>query len=157
MHLPNDSYPRLPYVPMIRELVRATPGIPVMALGRITDPAEAEGILAGGDIALIGLGRPLITDPAWPSKAKAGRAADIRYCVNNNTCWKIGVGHAPIVCDNNPRVALPDEVDFQPPPAPARRRIAVDWRRGGRSRGRLDGGCTGARCHGVRCIVGSRR
>ena len=125
MHLPNDSYPRLPYVPMIRELVRSTPGVPVMALGRITDPAEAEGILARGDIALIGLGRPLITDPAWPSKAEAGRAGDIRYCVNNNTCWKIGVGHMPIVCDNNPRVALPDEVDFEPPPASARRRIAV--------------------------------
>ena len=36
MHLPNDSYPRLPYIPMIRELVRVTPEVPVMALGRIT-------------------------------------------------------------------------------------------------------------------------
>src|SRR6185436_12810045 len=58
-------------------------------------------------------------------KAETGRARDIRYCVNNNTCWKIGVGHAPIVCDNNPRVGLPDEVDFQPSPAPARRRVVV--------------------------------
>jgi 2,4-dienoyl-CoA reductase-like NADH-dependent reductase (Old Yellow Enzyme family) len=125
MHLPNDSYPRLAYVPMIRELASATPRVPVMALGRITDPAEAEGILARGDIALIGLARPLITDPAWPSKARAGRARDIRYCVNNNTCWKIGVGHPPIACDNNPRVGLPDEVDFQPSPAPTRRRVVV--------------------------------
>lgn len=125
MHLPNDSYPRLPYLAMTRNLAGATPGVPVMALGRITDPAEAEGILARGDIALIGLGRPLITDPAWPLKAGAGRARDIRYCVNNNTCWKIAVGHAPLVCDNNPRVGLPDEVDFRPAPAPARRRVVV--------------------------------
>jgi 2,4-dienoyl-CoA reductase-like NADH-dependent reductase (Old Yellow Enzyme family) len=125
MHLPNDSYPRLPYVPMIRELAKATPGVPVMALGRITDPAEAEGILARRDLALIGLARPLVTDPAWPAKAQAGRARDIRYCVNNNTCWKIGVGHAPFACDNNPRLGLPDEVDFTPSPASARRRVVV--------------------------------
>ncbi len=104
MHLPDGTYPRLPFQAMARRLAAHTPGVPVMALGRFTDPAEAEGALAHGDMALVGLGRALITDPAWPRKAAEGCARDIRYCVSCNTCWKVIVTHTPIACDNNPRV-----------------------------------------------------
>jgi len=114
MHIPNDTYPRVPYVGLTRALRAAVPDVPVMALGRITDPAEAEGILAHGDADLIGLGRPLITDPTWPLKAQAGRARDIRYCLNANTCWNVVIGHRPIQCDNNPRVATEYEVLWRP-------------------------------------------
>jgi len=125
MHTPNDSYPRPAYLPLIRELRKATPGVPVMALGRITDPAESEGILARGDADLIGLGRALITDAAWPLKAQAGRARDIRYCVSGNTCWKVVVNEQFVACDNNPRVSEPDEVGYIPAQAPATKRIVV--------------------------------
>jgi hypothetical protein len=96
-----------------------------VALGRITDPAEAEAILARGEAELIGLGRPLVTDPAWLNKAAAGRAQDIRYCVSCNSCWGLNVSGVPIACDNNPRVAQPDEVDFRPARAAKRRRVVV--------------------------------
>lgn len=124
MHMPDGSYPRLPFQAMAQRLSAHTPGVPVMALGRITDPAEAEGQLAHGDMALIGLGRALITDPAWPRKAQQGRARDIRYCVSCNTCWKVIVTHTPIACDNNPRVGAPGEL-APLPPAPIARRVAV--------------------------------
>ncbi|MGB3071871.1 MAG: FAD-dependent oxidoreductase [Ottowia sp.] len=124
MHLPDGTYPRLPFHAMVRRLAAQTPGIPVMTLGRFTDPAEAEGALAQGDIALAGLGRALITDPAWPRKAAEGRARDIRYCVSCNTCWKVIVTHTPIACDNNPRVGSLRELT--PLPLAARpRRVAV--------------------------------
>jgi 2,4-dienoyl-CoA reductase-like NADH-dependent reductase (Old Yellow Enzyme family) len=109
-HLPDGTYARLPFQAQARRLAAHTPGVPVMALGRITDPAEAEGQLAHGDMALIGLGRALITDPAWPRKAQQGRARDIRYCVSCNTCWKVIVTHTPIACDNNPRVGTAREL-----------------------------------------------
>jgi len=125
MHIPDDSYPRVTYLGLIRELRKATPGVPVIALGRITDPAEAERILAQGDSELIGLGRALITDAAWPIKAQQGRARDIRYCISGNTCWKVIIAHHPIVCDNNPRVSLPDEVEYKPLPAPVKKRIVI--------------------------------
>ncbi len=125
MHIPNDSYPRMPYVPLIRELARATPGVPVMALGRITDPAEAEGILADGTLALVALGRTLLADPAWPLKAQSGRARDIRYCLNHNSCWENSVGNHVLVCDNNPRIGQPDELDFVPLRAMHRKRVVV--------------------------------
>lgn len=127
MHIPNDSYPRVVYGQMIKTLAAATPDIPIMALGRITDPAEAEALLEDGKIALIGLGRPLIADPGWPRKAAAGRARDIRYCVNHNSCWEIGqqAQAHPLVCDNNPQVGLPGELEFKPTTVSQRKKVVV--------------------------------
>ena len=126
MHTPDRHGPPMPYMPAIRELRGALNGTPLMALGRITDPAEADGILARGEAALIALGRPLVADPAWPRKAAAGRTWDIRYCLSCNTCWAaIIMMHVPIACVNNPRVGRPDEVDFPPSPAVERKRVVV--------------------------------
>lgn len=125
-HVPDGYGPRVPYAALLRELRRAVPGMPVMALGRITDPAEAEAIVASGDAELVGLGRALIADPAWLMKAASDRAHDIRYCVSCNTCWeRISTLRSPLACDNNPRVAQDDEVDFWPSPAPVKKRVVV--------------------------------
>ncbi|MGE0221629.1 MAG: FAD-dependent oxidoreductase [Acetobacteraceae bacterium] len=115
MHTPDRHGPTMPYMPFIKELRHRLNGVPLMALGRITDPAEADGILARGEASLIALGRPLVADPAWPNKARQGRTWDIRYCLSCNTCWgAIIMMHVPIACVNNPRVSRPDEVDFRP-------------------------------------------
>jgi 2,4-dienoyl-CoA reductase-like NADH-dependent reductase (Old Yellow Enzyme family)/thioredoxin reductase len=124
-HLPDLHGPRAPYVALTRILKDAVPGVAVMALGLITDPSEADGILESGAADLIGLGRPLVTDPAWGLKASQGREADIRYCVSCNSCWAAITEHRPIACDNNPRVGLADEVDWWPAPAPRRKRVVV--------------------------------
>jgi hypothetical protein len=98
----------------------------MVALGRITDPAEAEAILAAGEAELIGLGRALLADPAWPIKAARGRTNDIRYCISCNSCWDtIVTRHLPMACVQNPRVALPDEVDWWPSRAAKARKVAV--------------------------------
>lgn len=126
MHLPDRFGPRMPYRDLQRRLRAAIPGVPLIALGRITDPAEAEALLAAGEAELIGLGRPLLADPAWPIKAASGRAHDIRYCISCNTCWDtIITRQQPLSCVNNPRVALQEEVDWWPARAPNRRRIVV--------------------------------
>lgn len=125
MHIPDMNGPRAPYLSLTRTLRKAVPGVPVMALGLITDPAEADGIVAGGTAELIGLGRPLITDPAWGLKASQGRESDIRYCVSCNSCWATILEHRAVACDNNPRVALADEVDWWPTQSHSRRRIVV--------------------------------
>jgi 2,4-dienoyl-CoA reductase-like NADH-dependent reductase (Old Yellow Enzyme family) len=126
MHTPDRHGPPMPYMPAIRELRHALNGVPLMALGRITDPAEADGILARGEASLVALGRPLVADPAWPRKAAAGRSWDIRYCLSCNTCWAaIIMMHVPIACVNNPRVSRSDEVDFVPEPAAVKKRVVV--------------------------------
>ncbi|MBI3374103.1 MAG: FAD-dependent oxidoreductase [Betaproteobacteria bacterium] len=126
MHVPDRYGPRMPYLDLIRTLRRSVPDVTHVALGRITDPAEAEGILLRGEAELIGLGRSLVADPAWPVKAASGRTNDIRYCVSCNTCWDtIITRHAPISCVNNPRVGQVDEVDFWPRKADRSMRVVV--------------------------------
>jgi len=125
LHLPGPAGPRAPYLGHIRELRQAGPAIPTGAIGYVTDPNEAERALTDGTADLVFLGRPLITDPAWGEKARTGREADIRYCVSCNTCWRTVVEGTRLECDNNPRVGEPDEVDWQPPRAPAPKDVAV--------------------------------
>jgi 2,4-dienoyl-CoA reductase-like NADH-dependent reductase (Old Yellow Enzyme family) len=126
LHVPDRYGPYLPYMDMIRRLKPSTNGVPVMALGRITDPAEAEGILARGESELIGLGRALLADPAWLPKSVAGRSNEIRYCVSCNTCWDTIITHSqPLACINNPRVAEPQEVDWWPARTAQPRRVVI--------------------------------
>jgi 2,4-dienoyl-CoA reductase-like NADH-dependent reductase (Old Yellow Enzyme family) len=124
-HIPDMNWPRATWMPLIRELRPAANGVPVAALGLITDPAEADGIIARGEAELVALGRTLTADPAWPLKASQGREREIRYCVSCNTCWGQIVSGAPLACDNNPRVAREDEVDWQPTRATKRGKLAI--------------------------------
>ncbi|MEO7385341.1 MAG: FAD-dependent oxidoreductase [Gammaproteobacteria bacterium] len=125
LHMPGPAGPRAPYLPQIRELRQADPSIPTGAIGYITDPNEAERALTDGTADLVFLGRPLITDAAWGEKARTGREGQIRYCVSCNTCWRTVIEGTRLECDNNPRVGEPDEVDWQPAPAPVLKDVAV--------------------------------
>lgn len=49
--------------------VRATAGVPVSAVGLITEPAQAEQHLVDGDADMILLGRVALRDPYWPLNA----------------------------------------------------------------------------------------
>jgi len=125
-HLPDNHGPRMPYVETIHRLGRAAaPGTPLGALGLITDPNEGERTVRDGLGDLVMLARPLVTDPAWPAKAREGREAEIRYCVSCNTCWHMITSGRGLLCDNNPRVGAHDEADWRPALASERKRIAI--------------------------------
>jgi 2,4-dienoyl-CoA reductase-like NADH-dependent reductase (Old Yellow Enzyme family) len=51
------------------ERVRREAGIPVAAEGMITEPAQAEAILAEGQADLVLVGRELLRNPYWPLQA----------------------------------------------------------------------------------------
>lgn len=125
MHMPSDHYPRVPYRDLMATLRQAVPDVPFMALARITDPAEADGLLASGVADLVGLGRALITDPGWPLKAAQGWARDIRYCVAANNCWNTIIHQKPIACDNNPRVGAANELDTVTTLASVKKKVVV--------------------------------
>lgn len=57
-------------VPLARAVKRAT-SMPVVAVGLITEPEQAEGVIATGDADLIALGRAFLYDPRWPWHAAA--------------------------------------------------------------------------------------
>jgi dimethylglycine catabolism A len=124
-HLPDLHGPRAPFAARIAALGRNAPGVAIGVLGLLTDPNEGERYLREGSAQLVMLGRPLVTDPAWGNKARAGREAQIRYCVSCNTCWGSIVNGGALVCDNNPRVGTVDEAGWQPARAARPRRIVV--------------------------------
>lgn len=79
---------------------------PTIAIGNIRSPQAAEDILAKGDADLIGIGRGLIADPDWCSKARRGDVSGIRKCISCNVgCVgnRIG-GNRPLRCTINPDV-----------------------------------------------------
>jgi 2,4-dienoyl-CoA reductase-like NADH-dependent reductase (Old Yellow Enzyme family) len=125
MHMPDRSYPLLPARDLLRRLRPFAGGTPMVGIARITTPAEAEGLLAAGDCEAVMLGRGLIADAAWLEKAKAGGEADIRLCINCNSCWGMITDLRPISCDVNPRLGTVDEAVWTPPKAARPLRIAV--------------------------------
>ena len=124
-HLPDAHGERHPYLEHIARLRTAAPSVAAGAIGYITDPNECETALANGTADIVFLGRPLITDPAFPNKAKNGREADIRYCVSCNTCWRSIIDGNALACDNNPRVGESDEHDWQPVQVIQRKHIVI--------------------------------
>lgn len=60
--------------------------IPVLTVGGINSPDQAERILAEGKADIIGMGRELICDPEFPNKARHGKKEDIIPCMRCNAC-----------------------------------------------------------------------
>jgi 2,4-dienoyl-CoA reductase-like NADH-dependent reductase (Old Yellow Enzyme family) len=53
-------------------------GIPVIAVGMITEPRQAERILGGGQADLVAIARGALHDPRWPWRAAAELGASVR-------------------------------------------------------------------------------
>ncbi len=81
--VPDMSFPLGVYAPLAAA-IRSVVSVPVIAMGRINDPAVAEKILQQGQADLCIMNRALIADPDMPNKAKEGRLDDIRQCMGYN-------------------------------------------------------------------------
>jgi len=64
-------------VPFARR-IREEAGIPTIAVGLITDPRQAEDIVARGDADLVALARGMLWDPRWPWHAAAALGGQVR-------------------------------------------------------------------------------
>jgi 2,4-dienoyl-CoA reductase-like NADH-dependent reductase (Old Yellow Enzyme family)/pyruvate/2-oxoglutarate dehydrogenase complex dihydrolipoamide dehydrogenase (E3) component len=71
-------------VPLASGIKQAVRSIPVIACGRINDPAIAEKAITDGHCDLVGLVRGQIADPEFSNKAREGRIEDIRLCIACN-------------------------------------------------------------------------
>lgn len=77
--------------------------IPVIAVGRIKNPLQAETILNEGQADFITMGRALISDPFLPDKAFNGQFDDIVPCISCNRCIK-SIRLGSLACTVNPEV-----------------------------------------------------
>jgi 2,4-dienoyl-CoA reductase-like NADH-dependent reductase (Old Yellow Enzyme family) len=124
-HVPDMHFRRGHFLDIHKKLRPVAAGTPVMAIGRIATPAEAEAAIADGAGDLVGLTRALIADADWAAKARAGRVDDIRPSSYDNFAW--GEIHAgkPIVEEHNPQLGQKGESGWRAARAPQRRRVVV--------------------------------
>jgi NADPH2 dehydrogenase len=64
-------------VPNAEKVRQAVPGIPIIAVGLITDPQQAEEIVASGKSDMVALARGLLYNPRWPWHAAAALGASV--------------------------------------------------------------------------------
>jgi 2,4-dienoyl-CoA reductase (NADPH2) len=72
------------YAMFIPAAIRKAVRLPVIGVGRVKDPIQAERILAEGHADLVGVVRAQIADPEFARKARENRADDIRLCLSCN-------------------------------------------------------------------------
>ena len=98
--------------------------IPLITTNRINMPDVAERILASGEADMVSMARPLLADPEWAIKAKAGRSERINTCIAcNQACLDHVFLNQRASCMINPRACFETELRIEP--TSTRKRMAV--------------------------------
>ncbi|HWX66499.1 MAG TPA: NADPH-dependent 2,4-dienoyl-CoA reductase [Rhodanobacter sp.] len=117
------SVPRAGFAWVTRKL-KGEVSIPLITTNRINMPEVAERILADGDADMVSMARPLLADPDWVNKAKAGRSERINTCIAcNQACLDHVFQNKRASCLVNPRACHETELRIEP--ASVSKRIAV--------------------------------
>jgi 2,4-dienoyl-CoA reductase (NADPH2) len=103
--------------------VKQVVDVPVIAVGRIHDPALAEQTLAEGRADFIAMGRPFLADEALPAKLSSGRPERVRPCISCENCIDALELRLSADCAVNPRTGR--ELELDPAPAPTPKRVVV--------------------------------
>src|SRR5215831_1808133 len=117
---PPMTMPDAPFLEFAADVKHAV-RVPVIAVGRLGDPATAAAAVANGKADFIALGRTLVADPQWVEKLARGEP--IRRCLACNTCVDEMRGGAGIGCVVNS--AAGRELLFAEAKPPQGERIAV--------------------------------
>ncbi|KQZ77724.1 NADPH-dependent 2,4-dienoyl-CoA reductase [Rhodanobacter sp. Root561] len=117
------SVPRAGFA-WVTQKLKGEVAIPLVATNRINMPDVAERILADGEADMVSMARPLLADPAWANKARAGRSERINTCIAcNQACLDHVFQNRRASCLVNPRACHETELKIEP--ASIRKRIAV--------------------------------
>ena len=93
------------------ELRAAGITIPLVTSNRINTPEVGEQLLADGCADIVSLARPLLADPDFVAKARAGRATDINTCIAcNQACLDHAFRNELASCLVNPRAGRETEL-----------------------------------------------
>ena len=93
--------------------------LPLVATNRINMPDVAEAVLAAGHADMVSMARPLLADPQWPNKARAGRSDAINTCIAcNQACLDHVFENKRASCLVNPRACAETELNYTKAAAP---------------------------------------
>lgn len=90
-------------VPLARRVKDAI-SVPVIAVGRFTDPELAGSVIKRKEADLVAFGRQFLADPDFLKKAGEGRLGDTRFCIacNQGCIERLMLGEGKIRCAINP-------------------------------------------------------
>jgi dimethylglycine catabolism A len=118
--IPPMQYPDATFLSYAADIKRAVK-VPVIAVGRLGDPAVAREAIETGKADFVALGRTLIAEPEWAAKLMRGEPP--RYCLACNTCVDEMRGGARVQCVIN--TAAGEETRYATAKPPQGERIAV--------------------------------
>lgn len=95
--IPAKEHPQAPFVDYAANVKRAI-NLPVIAVGKITDPELAELSLREGKCDLVAVGRALLVDPQWPNKTAAGK--EVVRCIGCMDCIN-SLAKGEVICRVN--------------------------------------------------------
>lgn len=99
------------YCKMVKEVVN----VPVLCAGRMDDPDMALASIEDGDCDIVNLGRPLLADPDYVNKLRAGRRDEIRPCIScQEGCMGRLQQYSMINCAVNPQAARERFTAYEP-------------------------------------------
>jgi len=117
------SVPRAAFTWVTRRMKNEV-GIPLITTNRINMPEVAEALLARGDADMVSMARPLLADPEWVNKARAGTSERINTCIAcNQACLDHVFENKRASCLVNPRACFETELVIAP--AAQKKRFAV--------------------------------
>ena len=90
--------------------LRQAVNIPLILGGRVFRPRLARRVLEEGVADMVGLGRPLLADPGWLAKARAGKR--VHVCVDCRHCLKRVIQEKGLACARWPEVEI-ERVDLE--------------------------------------------
>ena len=97
--VPAKGAPGGGYAPAAH-LIRKAVGIPVITVGKLSEPGVAQAVLAQGQADLVALGRPLIADFEAARKLLEGRDDELARCRECLSCFA-AIRKGPIHCSVN--------------------------------------------------------
>ncbi|WNM25000.1 FAD-dependent oxidoreductase [Demequina capsici] len=112
------------YMPYSKQVKDALPDVPVILAGRMDDGDRAVRAITEGFADMISLGRPLLADPEWVNKLRAGRTETIRPCIScQEGCMGRIQAYAALNCAVNPEAGR--EADHKIRPAIRPKKVMV--------------------------------
>lgn len=100
--MPGDWYPPALHAGLadeIRAFIRSKGyDTPVAAAGKLSEPADAERVLAEGQMDVVAIARGLLADPDWVLKVQRGETDRLIRCDYCNVCKHLDGTHMKVVC-----------------------------------------------------------
>ena len=116
--------PRGAWAKIAKKIKDATPGVPIIASNRVNIPETIVRILKDGEADIVSMARPMLADPAFVNKIKAGNSERVNTCIAcNQACLDHTFKELMVSCLVNPEANR--ELEFSQMPKGKKSKVVI--------------------------------